>query len=171
MRQDKLRRLAKGLDATAREIQMRIQEQERIARLRRAAAVELHTACLNFVRSVNALTTEVKLELAPPDYTEGTFRDPGPNLIQISASGRIVQLAFQSSEPLVSTEFFQTPYVMEGEARWFNQESLEGLGIREHLLFYCMERSRQYWTYFDPQTHRKGLIDEDYLADLFEELL
>lgn len=171
MREDKLRRLAKRLDATAREIERRIQEEQRIAGLRRAAAVRLHTVCLNFVRSVNALTQEIKLELAPPEFSEETFRDPGPNLFQINASGRIVQLAFACCEPLVSTEAFTIPYILEGEVRWFNQESLEGMGVRDHQLFYCLENARQYWLWFDSQTHRRGPVDEDYLADRFEELL
>ncbi len=171
MREDKLRRLARRLDATAREIERRIQEERRIAGLRRAAAVQLHGICLNFVCAVNALTREIKLELAPPDYSEDSFRDPGPNLLQINASGRIVQLAFASCEPIVSTEAFATPYILEGEVRWFNQQSLEGMSVREHLLFYCLDNSRQYWLWLDSQTHRRGPVDEDYLADRFEELL
>jgi hypothetical protein len=171
MREDKLRRLARRLDATAREIERRIQEERRIAGLRRAAAVQLHAVCLSFVGSVNALTKEIKLELAPPEYSEESFRDSGPNLFQINASGRIVQLAFGSCEPLVSREAFATPYILEGEVRWFNQESLEGMGVHEHLLFYCLENTRQYWLWFDSQTHRRGPVDEDYLADRFAELL
>jgi len=171
MREDRLRRLAKAFDATAREIEERIREEQRIDRLRRAAAVELHTVCLNFARSVNALTEQVKLELAPPEFQPEMYREPGPNLFQLSASGRIVQLAFQGSEPLVSTELHSTPYILEGEARWFNQDSLEGLGIREQMIFYCLDRNRLYWVFFDPQTHRRGPLNEDYLAELFEQIL
>lgn len=171
MREDRLRRLARAFDATAREIEERMREEQRIAGLRRAAALELHAICLNFVQSINALTEQVKLELAPPEFRAEMFREPGPNLFQMSASGRIVQLAFQGTEPLVSTELYPTPYILEGEVRWFNQDSLEGLGIREQMLFYCLDRNRRYWAFFDPQTHRRGPVNEDYLAELFEQIL
>jgi hypothetical protein len=41
---------------------------------------------------------------------------PGENLIQIGSQGREMQIAFEATSKLVSTEKFLVPYVLEGEA-------------------------------------------------------
>ncbi|MCP5110988.1 MAG: hypothetical protein GY953_09155, partial [bacterium] len=144
---------------------------QEIEELRRQAAVDLHGVCNRFVGDLNSLSLNIEVELSPERYGPESFRDTGPNIIQINASGRIVQLAFEPAEPTISTEHYRVPYTLEGAVRWFNQESLEGLGIKEHLLFFCLEKRRRYWVRYDAQTHRKGPVDEEYLADLFEDLL
>ena len=64
-----------------------------------------------------------------------------------------------------------TPYTISGAIRWFNQKSLESLGIKELLLFLCVEKDGSVWTYFDQKKHKKGQFDEEYLMDLLEDLL
>lgn len=171
VRQDRLQRLAKRLDDLSRRDELRIQREHEIEELRRKAAADLYEVCVRFVNALNAVATNITLELSPERYGPESFRDTGPNIFQIHASGRIVQLAFEPGEETISTEHFRTPYILEGAVRWFNQESLEGLGIKEHLLFYCLEKRRRYWVRYDPQSHRKGMVDEDYLIELFEEVL
>ena len=89
----------------------------------------------------------------------------------MNASGRIVQVIFTPTDSATSAEEFQIPYTLHGAVRRFNQELLDGLGIREHLLLFCLDKRSSYWLHFDPKTHRKGPFDEDYLIEVFQELL
>ncbi len=168
---ERLQRLARGLETAVRKDAERIRREQQIVARRREAAFELYVICSNLVRNVNALCKEAKLELAPPEFSAESFHEAGPNLFQISVSGRILQIAFETTEPVVATENCPVPYTLEGAVRWFNQNSLETLGIREHQLFCCLEDDKLAWRWFDPQTHRSGLVDEDYLAERLEELL
>ncbi|MCW5981227.1 MAG: hypothetical protein KIT09_24300 [Bryobacteraceae bacterium] len=170
-RTDRLKKLAQQIDTIAQRDAERIRQAEQIAALRRTAALDLHGACAAFVAAVNEATLKVKLELSPPGYTNESFLDPGPNLFQINAAGRVIQLTFTANEPMESTENFRTPYILEGAVRWFNQESIEGLRIREHQLFCTLVRGRCQWMVVDRQTNRKAVCDADYLSDRFEELL
>ncbi len=171
MNEDRLKRLVRSLEALAEKDAQRLREEQRIWNLRRQSAFELYVICSNFVRTLNAQLTRIQLELSPSEFAADRFRDAGPNIFQINASGRIIQIAFEAAEPLVSTEDFLTPYTLEGAVRWFSQESLEGMGIGEHLLFLCLRNTAAEWVYFDPQTHRRGAFDEDYLALLLEQLV
>ncbi len=171
MDEDLPRRLAKLLEAVAARDAERIRQEREIAAVRREAAFELYVICSNLVRSVNAIAGDARLELSPPDYSPELFRDGGPNLFQIGVSGRLVDIAFESTEAILSTENFRTPYTLQGSIRWFSQESLESLGIREHLLFCCLEDGEGSWVWLDSVTHRTGPCDEDYLGRLIEELL
>jgi hypothetical protein len=168
---DRQARLAKRLEEVARRDEARIRRELETEELRRQAAAELYAMCAAFVESLNRLMTQIRLELSPERYAPEMFHDPGPNIFQMQASGRILQLGFDATAPLISTEHYRTPYILEGAVRWFNQDSLEGLGIREHQLFYCIEKRARYWLYFDAQAHRRGAVSEDYLAERFEELL
>lgn len=149
----------------------RLAEEARLAVRRTESAFELYVTCSNFVRNVNALTSRMKLDLSPPEYARDSFQENGPNIFQINASGRVLQIAFAATDRPLSTEAFLTPYTIEGAVRWFNQESLDGLGIHEHYLFLCLEGDKLTWTYFDPQTHSQGTFDENYLAEHMEELV
>jgi len=171
MDEDRLKDLARRLDAVAGQNERRIEQEKRIAAVRRERAFELYAICSNLVRNVNALADRGRLELSPPQYSADSFIDTGPNLFQINISGRIVDIAFESTDELTSTESFLTPYTIGGAIRWFNQKSLESLGIRERLLFLCAGRDDFVWTYFDEKTHRQGRFDEEYLMDLLEDLL
>ena len=41
----------------------------------------------------------------------------------------------------------------------------------EQLIFYCLEKSRYQWRYFDARTYRSGPFDQEYLVTLMEHLL
>lgn len=171
MDQERLERLARRLEAAVKKDAERIRREREIVARRGAAAFELYVICSNLVRNLNALCKDARLELAPPEFSPDSFREAGPNLFQISVSGRILQIAFEATEPVIATENCPIPYTLEGAVRWFDQQSLETLGIQEHSLFCCLEGDALVWRWFDPQTHRNGLVDEDYLAARLEELL
>ncbi len=168
---ERLRKLAKSLDALARKDEGVIRRAREIALWRRQAALELHTICAAFVRDLNALLVETPLAFDPPDYGPDHFQDGGVNLFQINARGRILQIEFESTPELSSTENFRVPYILEGAVRCFNQQLLEKQVIEEQALFYTTEKSRNLWRFFDSRTYRSGPFDASYLTGLMEQLV
>ena len=168
---DRLKKLAKSIDALAEKDAALVREAERIAVLRGKAAVELYGVCGGFVKELNSLVSVVQVELAPPEYSEDRFRDPGVNLIQINAKGRVVQVEFEATDTLTSTEMHRTPYILRGAVRWFNQELLDRVDIREHHLFYCLEKTAKQWRSVDPQSQRIIAFNQDYLIGVMEKLV
>ncbi len=167
----RLRRLAAQIDALAEKDEKTIEETRRITALRCSAAAELHRVCMDFVASVNALLKRTVVALDPSDYSERAFRDDGPNLIQINARGRILEVEFAATVGLLSTEDFRIPYTLEGAVRAFNQELLEKAAIEEQLLFYTVEARHSQWRFFDARTYRSGPFDREYLMALMERLV
>jgi len=167
----RLIKLAQRIDATADEDQKLLKRSLEMEELRRKGATELHQICAGFANALNASLTKIKLELDPPDYSPDKFNPNGVNLFQLNAHGRIVQIEFETPEHLVSTENFRVPYVLEGSIRCFNQDLLDREVIEEQLLFYCLERKRNLWRYFEGRTYRTGRFDADYLAGLMENLV
>jgi hypothetical protein len=170
-RNDRLRKLAKSMDALARKDEIHIRRAREIGALRRQAAVELHAICAGFVSELNQLLSEIELEFQPEQYGAESFRDTGINLFQINARGRILQIKFEATPELISTEDFRVPYILFGAVRCFNQQLLEKDLIEEQLLFYTVEKSRHLWRFFDARTYRSGAFDTDYLAGLMEQLV
>lgn len=168
---DRLKRLAKSLDALARKDEARIHRAHEITSLRQQAALQLHGICGDFVRDLNQLLSEIELEFHPEDYRIENFQDDGLNLFQINARGRILQIKFEATPELVSTEDFRVPYILAGSVRCFNQRLLEEDLIEEQLLFFTIEKSRHMWRFFDARTYRSGPFDGNYLAGLFEQLV
>ena len=142
-----------------------------MAELRRAAAEELYRTCADFVSRLNALLSKTQVTLDPAGFRPEFFHEDAPNLLQINVRGRILQIDFRATEELVSTEEFRVPYTLHGSLRSFNQQLLEQNLIREHWLFYCVERDRGLWRYFDERTYRSGPFDQEYLTHLLEELV
>jgi hypothetical protein len=142
-----------------------------IAGLRRQAAAELHALCASFVSEINALLSKTQVVVDPPAYSPDLFEEDRPNVFQINVRGRIVQIVFETTGELVSTEDFRVPYTLCGTIRCFNQQLLEQDLIVEHLLFYCLERTRRFWRFFDERTYRTGPFDRDYLLALLEALV
>ncbi len=169
--EDRLRQLARKLEAAAKKDDARRLEAEEIARLRARGASELHATCLKFVAAVNRVLPKPMLELSPGEYSAESFRDAGSNVFQIGFSGRLIHLEFHSTDALRSTERFRTPYILEGAIRSFNQESLELTSIPEQLLFCCLEDGQVSWVWSDPRTQRAARIDQDHLITLLERLL
>jgi hypothetical protein len=121
--------------------------------------------------SLNRLLAREAVALDPPDFSEGAFHEGTRNLIQINVRGRILQIEFGGTEELVSTEEFRIPYTMDGSVRAYNQELLDKDIIEEQLLYYTLEKGRQWWRFFDPRTYRSGPFDQEYLVSLMEHLI
>jgi len=167
--EDLIARLARQIDAAKRNEQFIIDASETAA-LRARGAAELHALCATFVANVNSRLSEAVLELAPPVYAPDRFREQGIHLIQISAQGRAMLLAFHAPREPVATEKFRIPYVLEGEIRTFNQQMLQRFEVRTQLLFYCVENGEAHWRYSDFRTLRTGLLTHEFLAELMEKL-
>lgn len=170
-REARLKRLAGNLDALAGKDEELFRRTREIGQLRRSAAVRLHRVCSLFVDSLNRLMAAGRVSLDPAALDESAFREDGPNLIQIGVRGRILQVAFEATPELVSTEEFRIPYTLAGSIRAFNQELLDKDLIQEQLLFYTLEKEGSLWRYFDVRTYHSGPFDQDYLVALMEQLV
>lgn len=168
---DRLRKLAKSIDALAEKDRTVIARSREIRALRRQAAVELHGICADFVRALNRMLAHTALELDPEEYQPDNAPASGIHLFQINARGRLLQIRFEATPELVSTENFRVPYILEGSVRCFNQQLLEQDLIEEQMLFYTLEKSRALWQYFDARTYRSGKVDVDFLIGLMEQLV
>lgn len=171
MHRDRLKKLAARIDALAEKDRTVIERAREISALRRQAAVELHGVCAVFAGTMNELLTHTSLEVDPEKYHPDSFREHGVNLFQINARGRILQIKFEATPELVSTEDFRIPYILEGSVRCFNQQLLEQDLIEEQLVFYTLEKARNLWRFFDARTYRSGPFDGDYLVSLMEQLV
>jgi hypothetical protein len=170
-REARLRRLARSIESLAAKDEILLRHTSEMATLRRAAAAGLHAICADFVNSVNQLMEHSEIQLDPRGFSEENFRDDAPNLIQINARGRILQVAFRTTPELVSTEDFRVPYTLEGSVRAFNQQLLEKDLIEEQLIFFTLESHKKMWRFFDARTYRSGPFDQEYLIGLMERLL
>jgi hypothetical protein len=168
---DRLRRLASSIDRLAAKDDEALARARSVLEQRRAAATELHRICDGFVQALNAHVAKVRVALDPPEFGPERFSDDNPNLFQINARGRLIQIEFQATEALVSTEEFRVPYILEGEVRCLNQDLLDRNSMYEHLLFCCLEKGRALWRYFDARTYRSGPFEQDFLIALLERLV
>jgi hypothetical protein len=169
--QDRISRLAKQIDSLTKKDQHLLLTETEVAGIRRQGAAELHAICADFVASVNGLLSPAVLELTPPVYAPEMFRERGVNLIQISAQGRNVQIAFEATREAFSTEKFLIPYILEGEVRAFNQEMLERTQVRSQALFFCLEQKKNTWHYYEWLNGRTGAFGRDQLVSLLERLI
>jgi hypothetical protein len=167
----RLKRLAESIDALADKDQDLLSYAREIAGLRRRAAWELHSICAEFVMSVNRLLSRGEVILDPLVFPEEAFHEQGVHLLQINSRGRILQIEFEATPDLLSTEDFRIPYTIHGSVRAFNQQLLDKDLIEEQLLFYTIEKKKKMWRFFDGRTHRSGPFDMDYLVGLMEQLL
>jgi hypothetical protein len=168
---DPMQRLAQRIQSLVEKDQGRLRRIEEMEAVRRAAARELYTVCADFVAAVNAILDTPVVMLDPPEYTDASYSDDAPNLVQINIHGRILQVAYAATAELVSTEEFRIPYIMEGSVRAFNQEMLDKDLIEEQPLFYTMERNRNMWRYFETLTYHSGPFDRAFLISVMERIL
>jgi hypothetical protein len=168
---ERLKRLAREIESLAEKDDDQLRYTREVAAMRRRAAADLHSACSEFVRAVNQLLPLPQIELAPPEFREESFHEELPNLIQINVRGRILQLEFEATPELISTEDFRIPYILSGAVRAFNQALLDKDLIEEQLIFYTVEKEKRMWRFFDPRTYRSGALDQEYLVGLMEQLL
>ena len=141
-----------------------------VAALRRSGACELHAVCAEFVSSLNSQLSQAALDLSPSAYTPEMFRESGVNLIRIGSQGREMQIAFEATAQLFSTEKFLVPYVLEGEVRTYNQRMLERFEIRSQALFFCLAKEKAAWRFFDWRTRRTGPVGCELLVSLMGRL-
>lgn len=168
---NRLQRLAEAIDALAGKDNALVQKTQQVACLRRQAAGELHAICGKFVSELNRNLSQTQLQVDPPDYPPESFQDIGVNLLQINIRGRILQIEFASTPEMISTENFRVPHILEGSVRCFNQELLDQSVIEEQFIFYCLEKKRSLWRFFDARTYRSGLFDQEYLISLMEQVV
>jgi hypothetical protein len=166
---DAIVRLARQIDA-ARTAERFLVNAAEVANLRRHGASELHRICADFVSSVNKNLSHGVLDLSPATYPPEMFRESGVNLIQISSQGRQMQIAFEATSQMVSTEKFLVPYVLEGEVRTYNQRMPERFEIRSRLLFFCVEDGCAGWRSFDWRSRHTGPVDRELLVSVMEPL-
>lgn len=171
MSRDRLTKLARRIDALVEKDDALDRRAGEISGLRRRAARDLHDICLRFVAGVNQLLSKTALQLDPPSYNDASFRESDANLVQVNVRGRILQIEFEATTKLISTENFRVPHILEGSIRCFNQELLDRSSIEEQFLFYCVERNRSAWQFFDARTYHTGVFDQDYLIHLMEQLM
>ncbi|MBM3812039.1 MAG: hypothetical protein FJW20_10455 [Acidimicrobiia bacterium] len=171
MGEDRLEKLAQKLDRLAAADELRVQRAQEIEVLRRQASGRLHQLCAAFVAGVNRHLRHNAIQLTPETFQEEEFRQGGLNLIQMNAAGRVIQLRYQGTEPLITKENWKTPYTLEGGIQWFNQEMLERDDVREHRIYFCLEGKTNGWRYFDQQSSKSGELDQEYLVSLFEKIL
>jgi hypothetical protein len=171
LQRDRLKKLAASIDALMKKDEEHLRRTQEMLTLRRKAASQLHAVCADFARAINELTSLTELKLDPPDYNPEAFRDSDVNLFQLNARGRILQIEFEATEELTSSEDFRIPYALHGAVRGFNQELLAQNLVREQLLFYTIEKSGNMWRFFDARTYRTGPFDQDYLIGLLEHLV
>jgi hypothetical protein len=167
----RLDRLAASIAALAGKDELVFQKAREIAELRRSAAVELYRICSEFTAAVNIRLAQPELVIDPPEYRPESFNEDSTNLIQLNVRGRLLELEFEATPETISTEDFRVPYILKGGIRSFNQELLEHNKIEEQLIFYCVERDRHHWRFFDARTYRSGPFDQEYLVSLLERLL
>jgi hypothetical protein len=166
---DVIVRLARQIDAARKSERFLVNAAE-VAGLRRVAACRLHQICLELVSSLNRELSHSAVDLSPPSFAPDLFRESGVNIFQIGSQGRQMQITFQATAQLFSTDKFLIPYVLEGEVRTYNQRMLEHFDIRSRLLFFCLEEDSAVWRLFDLRGPRSALVDRDLLASLMEPL-
>lgn len=167
---DRIARLAKHIGSQMRKEQHVLLRENEVLELRRHGAADLYAICAEFVMSVNRLLSP-GIEFTPPEYKPEMFREPGANLFQLNAQGRVLQIAFESTRERFSTEKFLIPYILEGEVRAFNQEMLERTQIRTQAIFFCLENSGNTWRYYEWLNGRTGKFGRDQLASLLERIV
>jgi hypothetical protein len=168
---DRIARLARQIDEDlTKDEHLRLTKTD-VTELRREGASELHAICAEFVAEVNRRLTTSVLELAPAEYTSKMFRERGPNLVQVNAQGRIIQIAFEATLDNFSAEKFRIPYILEGEVRAYNQKMLERTQVHSQALFYCLEEKKNTWRFFEWLHGRTGVFGKNQLVSLLERLV
>ena len=166
----RMKRLAERIEALAAKDEAALRHGREIAAVRRAAGAELYAICAEFVATLNRLLSPGAVVL-DPDSAEYAFRENSANLLQINVRGRILQVEYEATPELVSTEDFRVPYTLSGSVRAFNQQLLERNTIEEQFIFYTLEKEKRMWRFFDARTYRSGPFDQEYLVSLMERLV
>ena len=176
--EDRFRRLAQKIEALRRKDDSAAARRGEVDRQRDLAARQLHQICRRLVERLNSLIEQDRLELVPAELPE-VLNMEGQLQIMVNVRGRVLLMALESPDALVSTENFRKPYIFQGEVRFFNQELLDESRVEEHGLFFCPgEGARDggggrqgAWLFWNGRNYKSGRVDEEYLASLLEQLM
>lgn len=169
--QDRLGRLARAIENLAERDQRLVDESSHVDKLREQGAAALYRTCREFVDALNGRLGDPAVVLDPPEWRPDNFNDGGPNLLQISLRGRLLQIEYSATDEPYSTEDFRHRYVLKGGVRSFNQNFLERDTVDEQQIFYCVHENGGAWHFFDTRTYRTGHISSEYLVAEMERLL
>jgi hypothetical protein len=167
----RLKKLAASIEALAEKDVLSEEREREITATRSAATAELYAICSEFVNGLNRLLPVPEVMLDPPEAEALTHGEFALRLIQINVRGRILQIEYEPTPELISTEEFRVPYTLSGAVRAFNHELLAKDLIEEQLIFFTLEKHRRMWRFFDPRTYRSGPLDREYLVCLMEQLI
>ena len=168
---DRLKKLAEAIEAlTAKDDALfrKLWRSQRCVARRQLSYIVF--APLSSKRSNQHLSSS-QVEFDPAEYLPESFQEIGVNLLQINVRGRILQIEFAATPQTVSTENFRVPHIIEGSIRCFNQEFLDRAIVEEQFIFYCLEKKRNLWRFFDSRTYRSGPFDREYLVSLMEQVI
>lgn len=177
MAEDRFVRLAKKIEGLRRKDESSAARRHEILRLRGLAAGRLHQICASFAARINAILKDDQLDLVPvdpPAVVEDTNQQ-----IMLNVRGRILLITLEAPSSLASTDNFKTPYILQGEVRFFNQELLDESLVEEHGLFFCPgegpkdEHGRRQgaWLYWNARNYKSGPVDEEYFAGLMDQIM
>lgn len=167
----RLKRLAANIEGLSEKDELAEAYAREISAARDAAAAGIYAICADFVTGLNRLLPRPEVIIDPAATAAGYHVEFSHCLIQINVRGRILQVEFDATPELVSTEEFRIPYTLAGSVRAFNQELLEKDLIEEQLIFFTLEKQQRMWRFFDPRTYRSGPFDQEYLISLMEQLI
>jgi hypothetical protein len=178
MAEDRIRRLARKIEDLRRKDESSAARRNDIHRQRQQAAERLHGLCDKFVARVNALIKEDQLILVPSEFPSETS-DECRLQFMINVRGRVLLIDLEPPPSLVSTELFRKPYILQGEVRFFNQELLDDSRVEENGLFFCPNegakdgagRRQGEWLFWNGRTYKSGPVDDEYLAELMDQLM
>ena len=171
-KQDRLGKLAEAIETAAGRDRALLAETERISMLRRKGASDLHALCSDFADALNQRLSLPLVVLDPPGYDSLRFDDNRANLFQFNLRGRLLQIEFEATEELSSTENYRTPYILEGAIRAFNQELLDHNIVDEKTIFYCPTGPETgQWQCFDGRTHRTIPLSQEFLIAELERIV
>ncbi len=175
MAEDRFRRLAHKIEELRLKDEAALARRREITRQREQAVRELHAICHRFADRLNSYVKQDPLDLMPPELPE-KLDDDFRMQIMLNVRGRVLLIALESPPSLVSTDSFRKPYILQGEVRFFNQELLDDSRVEEHGLYFCPGEGekggrRGAWLFWNGRNYRSGLVDEDYLASLLEQIM
>lgn len=170
-REGRFRKLAQRIEKVRRDDEADVRQRAEIALKRKQALVILWEICRNFAGQLNRYIEQDRLDLAPPEPPCDISEDT-PLQLLLNLRGRVLLLDVRVPSNLISADNFRKPYILEGEVRFFNQKLLEEERIEEHSIFFCHEEGPHgAWLYWNSRSYSSGRLDENYLADLLEQIL
>ena len=172
---DRLTSLARAIELLGERDQNLVDESARVDRLRARGAGELYLVCREFTDALNGKLSRPAVILDPAGYTEEHYRDGVRPFFQINLRGRLVQVEFEATEEMYSSEEFRKPYVLRGAVRSFNQDFLDQNNVDEKSIFYCPEKSMTAesgrWHFLDTRTYRTGELTGEFFITELQQLL